>query len=91
MLAGKHNNACPHGERGIRTPVRYYPEIVFETTAFNHSAISPKCQKALRYFTEIWGILTTIYHKVLLRFTLLLAVTNPVWGVQVIVPSFLMS
>ena len=31
-----------NGERGIRTPVRNKPEIVFETTAFNHSAISPE-------------------------------------------------
>lgn len=32
---------CRNGERGIRTPVRFDPKIVFETTAFNHSAISP--------------------------------------------------
>ncbi len=31
------------GEREIRTPDRLSPMLVFETSAFNHSAISPYC------------------------------------------------
>ena len=30
------------GERGIRTPERVAPLTVFETAAFDHSAISPQ-------------------------------------------------
>ncbi len=50
------------GERGIRTPVRFDPEMVFETTAFNHSAISP-IKQMLRYSTQILAKLIDNFEK----------------------------
>ena len=50
------------GERGIRTPVRFDPEMVFETTAFNHSAISP-IKQTLRYSTQIFAQLIGNFGK----------------------------
>ena len=39
-----------YGEGGIRTPVKFDPKIVFETTAFNHSATSPRQHQATELF-----------------------------------------
>ena len=50
------------GERGIRTPVRFDPEMVFETTAFNHSATSP-IKQMLRYSTQILAKLIDNFEK----------------------------
>lgn len=58
-----------YGEGGIRTPVRFDPKIVFETTAFNHSATSPGRQNMPPcYFTEIWVKLTRNFLKSIVIF-----------------------